>query len=47
MNYSNNKGLQNAQSWEMKVDLRGRLQFPQTVQTTLKPDVVLWSEEAL
>ncbi len=38
--------LQKAQSWEMKVDLGGRLQFPQIVQTTLRPDVVLWSEEA-
>lgn len=37
--------LQKAQSWEMKVDLRGSLQFPQFVQTTLRPDVVLWSEE--
>ena len=38
--------LQKAQSWEMKVDLGGRLQFPQVVQTTLRPDVVMWSDEA-
>ena len=38
--------LQKAQSWEMKVDLGGRLKFPQVVQTTLRPDAVLWSEEA-
>ncbi|KAL0148227.1 hypothetical protein M9458_056459 [Cirrhinus mrigala] len=38
--------LQKAQSWEMKVDLRERLQFPPVVQTTLRPDAVLWSEEA-
>jgi len=37
--------LQKAQSWEMKVDLGGRLQFPQFVQTTLRPDVILWSDE--
>ncbi|RXN28661.1 reverse transcriptase [Labeo rohita] len=37
--------LQKAQSWEMKVDLRERLQFPPVVQTTLRPDAVLWSEE--
>lgn len=30
----------------MKVDLGRRLQFPQIVQTTMRPDVVLWSEEA-
>lgn len=38
--------LQKAQSWEMKADLGGRLKFPPVVQTTLRPDVVLWSEEA-
>ncbi|KAL7888874.1 hypothetical protein AOLI_G00038480 [Acnodon oligacanthus] len=36
--------LQMAQSWEMKVDLGGRLQFPQIAQTTLRPDVVLWGK---
>uniref|UniRef100_A0A0E9XKB5 Uncharacterized protein n=1 Tax=Anguilla anguilla TaxID=7936 RepID=A0A0E9XKB5_ANGAN len=29
----------------MRVDLGRRLQFPQVVQTTLRPDAVLWSEE--
>ena len=38
--------LQAAQSWEMKVDLGRKLVFPQVVQTPLRPDVVLWSEEA-
>ena len=38
--------LQKAHSWEMKVDLGGRLKFPQFVQTSLRPDVVLWSEES-
>ncbi|XP_036356190.1 ankyrin repeat domain-containing protein 1-like, partial [Octopus sinensis] len=30
----------------MKVDLGKRLQFPQDIHTTLRPDVVLWSEKA-
>jgi len=30
----------------MKVDRGEKLQFPQVVQTTLRPVVVLWSEEA-
>ena len=38
--------LQAAQSWEMRVDLGRRLLFFQVVQTPLRPDVVLWSEEA-
>lgn len=38
--------LQKAQSCEMRVDLGERLHFPLVVQTTLRPDVVLWSEEA-
>ncbi|KAF7640942.1 hypothetical protein LDENG_00004110 [Lucifuga dentata] len=37
---------QTAQSEEMRVDLARRLQFHQVVQITLRPDVVLWSEEA-
>ena len=32
-----------ASSWEMRVDLGRRLQFPEVVQTTLRPDIVLWS----
>lgn len=38
--------LHKAQSWEKRVDLGEKLQFPQVVQTTLRPDVVIWSEEA-
>lgn len=30
----------------MKVVHGGRLQFPQVVKTTMRPDVVVWSEEA-
>ncbi|KAK0144581.1 hypothetical protein N1851_017034 [Merluccius polli] len=37
--------LQKAQVWDMKVDLGGRLHFPQVIQTALRPDVVLWSKE--
>lgn len=37
--------LQAAQSWEMRVDLGRKLVFPQVVQTQLRPDMVLWSEE--
>ena len=35
--------LATAQSWEMKVDLERKLQFPDVVQTTLRPDIVVWS----
>ncbi|XP_057673103.1 uncharacterized protein LOC130904394 [Corythoichthys intestinalis] len=38
--------LQAAQSWEMRVDLGRKLFFPQVVHTLLRPDVVIWSEEA-
>lgn len=38
--------LQTAPAWEMRVDLGRRLHFPQVVQTSLRPDMVLWSEEA-
>ncbi|XP_068595260.1 retrovirus-related Pol polyprotein from type-1 retrotransposable element R2 [Brachionichthys hirsutus] len=38
--------LQTAPSWEMRVDLGRKLQFPQVVQTPLRPDVVIWSDEA-
>ncbi|XP_052256524.1 uncharacterized protein LOC127861838 [Dreissena polymorpha] len=30
--------------WKMEVDLGRRLVFPNVVQTTLRPDIVLWSE---
>uniref|UniRef100_A0A0L8IBV9 Uncharacterized protein n=1 Tax=Octopus bimaculoides TaxID=37653 RepID=A0A0L8IBV9_OCTBM len=33
--------LQGSQPWDMKVDLGERLQFPQVVHRTLRPDVVL------
>ena len=39
--------LQAAQSWEMRVDLGRRLLFPQVVQTPLRLDLVLWSEEVI
>src|SRR4029434_1405953 len=38
--------LQTAPSWEMRVDLGRKLHFPQVVQTSLRPDMVIWSEEA-
>lgn len=38
--------LQAAQSWEMRVDLARKLQFPfHIVQTSLRPDIVIWSKE--
>ena len=30
----------------MRVDLGRKLHFPQVVETSLKPDMVIWSEEA-
>ncbi|KAK0140746.1 hypothetical protein N1851_022262 [Merluccius polli] len=38
--------LQTAPAWEMRVDLGRKLHFPQVVQTSLRPDMVIWSEEA-
>ena len=35
--------LDRAQSWEMAVDLKRRLVFPSVVQTTQRPDMVIWS----
>ncbi len=37
--------LQSAQAWELRVDLKRRLQFPDVVHTTLRPDAVLFSTE--
>ncbi|KAL7850245.1 hypothetical protein SRHO_G00195940 [Serrasalmus rhombeus] len=37
--------LHTASSWEMRVDLGRRLQFPEVVQTSLRPDIVLWSSK--
>ena len=31
--------------WQMKVDLIRKLVFPDVIQTTLRPDIVLWSAE--
>ena len=30
--------------WNMEIDLRKRLVFPDVVQTTLRPDIELWSK---
>jgi hypothetical protein len=37
--------LNESGSWEMKVDLREKLHFPEeVVHTTLRPDIVIWSK---
>ena len=36
--------LQEARHWEMKVDLRQKLVFPDVVKTSLHPDIVIWSK---
>jgi hypothetical protein len=36
--------LYGAEKWEMRVDLGRKLVFPDIVHTTLRPDIVLWSE---
>lgn len=33
--------LQYAQAWDLRIDLKRRLQFPDVIHTTLKPDAVL------
>ena len=38
--------LKTAPAWEIRVDLGRKLHFPQVVQTSLRPDMVIWSEEA-
>lgn len=35
--------LQSAQTWELRDNLKKRLQFPDFVHTTLRPDAVLFS----
>ena len=35
--------LQQARHWEMQVDLKQKLAFPDIVQTRLHPDIVIWS----
>ncbi|XP_060082431.1 uncharacterized protein LOC132561748 [Ylistrum balloti] len=37
--------LSQAPSWEMRVDLNKRLVFPDVVHTTLRPDIVIWSQQ--
>lgn len=37
--------LQLALSWEMSVDLGRKQQFPPVVQTSPRPDTVIWSKE--
>ena len=37
--------LDGATGWNMEVDLGRRLVFPNIVQTTLRPDIVLWSKK--
>ena len=36
--------LEEGEQWEMLVDLKKKLVFPNIVQTTLRPDIVIWSE---
>ncbi|KAI8516257.1 hypothetical protein Bbelb_048380 [Branchiostoma belcheri] len=36
--------LEKANTWELRVDLGRKLQFPKVVQTNLRPDAVLWAE---
>ena len=35
--------LDESDNWEMSVDLGKKLVFPNIVQTTLRPDIVIWS----
>ena len=36
--------LQESRCWEMKVDLKKQLHFPEEVaRTTLRPDIIIWS----
>ena len=37
--------LDGAGNWEMKVDLGRKLVFPACIQTTLRPDIVMWSAQ--
>lgn len=38
--------LQTAPSWEMRVDLGRKRYLPQILQTSLRHDTVIWTEEA-
>jgi hypothetical protein len=37
--------LDESDQWEMSVDLKQKLVFPNIIQTTLRPDIVLWSNK--
>ena len=39
--------LAGAEDWEMRADLGKRLQFPSIVQTTQRPDIVIWSPKRM
>ena len=38
--------LDEADNWNMAVDLQKKLVFPEVVQTNLRPDIVIWSNTA-
>ena len=38
--------LHTSETWEMRIDLGRKLVFPEVVQTTLRPDIVIWSERS-
>ncbi|XP_021349432.1 uncharacterized protein LOC110466448 [Mizuhopecten yessoensis] len=38
--------FERASTWEMKVDLDRKLVFPGIVETTLRPDMVIWTEQS-
>ena len=35
--------LNSADDWELRADIGGKLTFPEIVETTLRPDIVLFS----
>lgn len=37
--------LDESDKWEMSVDLKQKLVFPNIIQTTLRPDIVIWSNK--
>lgn len=41
-----NNLLHGAQGWELRADLGRKLTFPSIVHTNLRPDIVVWSEQA-
>ena len=40
-----NSILDESDKWEMSVDLKQKLVFPNIIQTTLRPDIVIWSDK--